>query len=433
MHLHPSFAQTRTKLLSFLLLLPLVLHAQVKPGVEVLLTEQLDLIKGKRVGLITNPTGVTSQLVSTIDALSAQPGVTLAALFGPEHGVRGDIFAGEYVADTIDTRTGVPVYSLYGKNRAPTPEMLKDIEVLIYDIQDIGSRAYTYIYTMALSMQAAARQGIPFIVLDRPNPLGGDLIEGPVLEENFKSFIGLYPIPYIYGLTVGELAQYFNQEYQFGTQLTVVPMRGWRRYMMFAETGLPWVPTSPHVPHAQTVYHIAATGCMGELSAVNEGVGYTLPFELIGHTWIDGAKLAAALNAEKLPGVLFRPLHYRPYYFGHKDMPLSGVQMHIVAPQIFRPMLTQLYILATLYKLYPEQNIFNPARVKSFDQAMGTDSVRLRLLRGDSPATIYLSWEPALKEYRAKRERYLLYDSIPADNGGKTVPPNRSRNQKQKR
>jgi uncharacterized protein YbbC (DUF1343 family) len=404
-------SRTRIQLLS-IILIPIMAQAQVKPGIEVLLAEQIDLIRGKRVGLITNPTGVTSQLVSTIDALHSHPEVKLTALFGPEHGVRGDIFAGEYVADTIDARTGVPVFSLYGQKRAPTPEMLRDIEVLIYDIQDIGSRAYTYIYTMALAMQAAAKQGIPFIVLDRPNPLGGDLIEGPVLEERFKSFIGLYPIPYIYGMTVGELAKFFNEEYKFGANLVVVPMRGWRRYMLFEETGLPWVPTSPHVPHAQTVFHIAASGCMGELSAVNEGVGYTLPFELIGHTWIDGPQLAAALNSQKLPGVIFRPLHYRPYYFGHKDMPLAGVQMHLIAPQIFRPMLTQLYILSALLKLYPNQNIFNPERVKNFDQAMGTDSVRLRLLRGESPAKIYLSWDKALDEYRDKRKRYLLYDDF---------------------
>lgn len=425
---------SRVRITLLAIIIPIITQAQVKPGIEVLLTEQIDLVRGKRVGLITNPTGVTSELVSTIDALHAHPDVKLVALFGPEHGVRGDVFAGEYVADTIDTRTGIPAFSLYGKNRAPTPEMLRDVDILIYDIQDIGSRAYTYIYTMALSMQAAAKQGIPFVVLDRPNPLGGELIEGPILDERFKSFIGLYPIPYIYGLTAGELAKYFNEEYQFGANLIVVPMRGWRRYMLFEETRLPWVPTSPHVPHAQTVFHIAATGCMGELSAVNEGVGYTLPFELLGHTWIDGPQLAAELNAQKLPGVFFRPLHYRPYYFGHKDMQLAGVQIHLTAPQIFRPMLTQLYILAALLKLYPNQNIFNPARVKSFDQAMGTDSVRIRLARGESPAKIYLSWNETLDEYREKRKRYLLYDDFaPDQDSSKVKSPNRTKTQGKKR
>ncbi len=383
--------------------------AQVKPGIEVLLAERLDLVRGKRVGLITNPTGVTSQLVSTIDALHAQPQVQLVALFGPEHGVRGDVSAGNHVADMIDARTGIPMYSLYGANKAPTPEMLRNVDLLVYDIQDIGSRAYTYIYTMALGMQAAAQTGIPFIVLDRPNPLGGDLIEGPILDERFKSFIGLYPIPYLYGLTVGELALYLNKEMGLNAQLTVVPMQGWQRFMLFEDTGLPWVLTSPHVPHARTVFHIAATGCMGELSFVNEGVGYTLPFELLGQTWIKGEELAAALNALRLPGVIFRPLYYRPYYFSLKDQQLSGVQIHLTNPRSFRPMLTQLHILKTMLKLYPQQNIFNPERVKNFDQAVGTDSVRLLLLHGTSPDSVYFSWKKDLAKYREQRKAYLLY------------------------
>lgn len=390
-------------------LYPAAASAQVKPGIEVLLEERLDLIRGKRVGLITNPTGVTSQLVSTIDALHAQPEVKLVALFGPEHGVRGDVSAGNHVADMVDARTGIPMYSLYGANKAPTPEMLRNIDVLLYDIQDIGSRAYTYIYTMGLSMQAAAQQGIPFIVLDRPNPLGGDLIEGPILDERFKSFIGLYPIPYIYGLTAGELALYLNQEMNFNAQLTVVPMRGWQRFMLFEDTGLPWVLTSPHVPHASTAFHIAATGCMGELSFVNEGVGYTLPFEVLGHTWIKGDELAAALNALRLPGVIFRPLYYRPYYFSLKDKQLSGVQIHLTNPRSFRPMLTQLHVLKTMMKLYPQQNIFNPERVRSFDQAVGTDSVRILLQNNTTPDSIYFSWKNELAKYREQRKAYLLY------------------------
>jgi uncharacterized protein YbbC (DUF1343 family) len=384
--------------------------AQVKPGIEVLLSEKMDLIRGKRIGLITNPTGVTSQLVSTIDALHSDPDVKLVALFGPEHGVRGDVFAGQHVDDFVDARTGVPVYSLYGKNRAPSAEMLKNVEVLLYDIQDIGSRAYTYIYTMALAMQAAAQQGIPFVVLDRPNPLGGELIEGPILDERFESFIGLYPIPYIYGLTVGELAKYLNEELQFGANLTVVPMQGWKRKMLFEDTALPWVLTSPHVPHARTVLHIAATGCLGELSVVNEGVGYTLPFELIGQTWTNGHELAEALNAKKLPGVIFRPLYYKPYYFSNKDQQLYGVQMHLTDPRAFRPMLTQLHLIAVLLQLYPSVDIFNTDRVKNFDQAVGTDMVKLRLRRGVAPDSIYRTLEYDLKPYRDKRAKYLMYE-----------------------
>lgn len=332
------------------------------------------------------------------------------ALFGPEHGVRGDGFAGEKIAHSTDAKTGVPIYSLYGTTRQPTPEMLKGIDVLIYDIQDIGSRAYTYIYTMALSMQAAAKAGIHFIVLDRPNPLGGNLIEGPVLEEKFKSFIGLYPIPYIYGMTVGELAKYLNEEFKWGANLTVVPMRGWRREMLFSDTGLSWVPTSPHVPHAETAFFIAATGGIGELQTISEGVGYTMPFELIGQSWIEPEKLASALNELKLPGVRFRPLHFRPYYFGLKDQQLAGVQIHLTKAREFRPMLIQLWILATLIKLYPNQEIFSAARQKSFDQAMGTDQVRLRLAAGEMPDKIIAEWQKKLDAFKARRLKYLLYE-----------------------
>jgi uncharacterized protein YbbC (DUF1343 family) len=375
-----------------------------------LLQEKLALLDGKRVGLITNPTGVTSDLTSTIDALDALKNVKLVALFGPEHGVRGDVFPGEKIAHSTDAKTGIPIYSLYGSTRQPTTEMLKNIDVLIYDIQDIGSRAYTYIYTMALSMQAAAKAGIPFIVLDRPNPLGGTLIEGPVLEEKFKSFIGLYPIPYLYGMTVGELAQYLNAEFQWGANLTVVPMTGWRRDMLFGDTGLPWVPTSPHVPHAETTFFVAATGCIGELQTVSEGVGYTLPFELIGQTWIDPERFAAALNALLLPGVRFRPLHYRPYYFGLKDQQLAGAQTHLTDPRAFQPMRTQLWILATLLRLYPNQEIFSAARTQNFDRAMGTDRVRLKLLDGETPDRIIAEWQPALEAFKLRRQKYLIYE-----------------------
>jgi uncharacterized protein YbbC (DUF1343 family) len=386
------------------------IFSQVKPGIEVLVANDQHLIAGKRAGLITNPTGVAADLASTIDVLHGLPNVRLVALFGPEHGVRGDAFAGEKVGHSVDRKTGIPIYSLYnGPMAPPTPEMLRNVEVLIYDIQDVGSRAYTYIYTLALAMQGAAKAGIPVVVLDRPNPLGGNLIEGPVLDERFKSGIGMFPIPYVYGLTVGELAKFFNEEFGIHAKLTVVPMAGWQRAMIFADTGLPWVLTSPHVPHPETVFHLAATGCIGELESISEGVGYTLPFELIGQTWIDPEKLAAELNGRNLPGARFRPLYFRPYYFGFKDMQLAGVQIHLTNPREFRPMLTQLHILAAVLKLYPDQPIFNAARVKSFDRAMGTDQVRLALLRGESPESIVASWEKDLAAYRLKRARYLIY------------------------
>ena len=404
--------KTLLKILTPILLASLFLPAcgQVKPGIDVLLQEKLALIDGKRLGLITNPTGVTSNLASTIDALHALENAKLVALFGPEHGVRGDLFAGERIAHSADLKTGVPIYSLYGATRQPTPEMLQGIDVLIYDIQDIGSRAYTYIYTMALSMQAASKAGIPFIVLDRPNPLGGNLIEGPVLDEKFKSFIGLYPIPYIYGMTAGELAKYLNEEFQWGANLMVVPMAGWRREMLFGDTGLSWVPTSPHVPHAETAFFIAATGCIGELQTLSEGVGYTLPFELIGQRWIEPEKLAAALNVLQLPGVRFRPQYFRPYYFSLKDQQLAGVQMHLTDAHAFQPMRTQLWLLATLLKLYPDQEIFATARQQSFDRAMGTDRVRLKLAAGETPVKIITDWQTELEAYKTRRQKYLMYE-----------------------
>jgi len=357
----------------------------VKPGVEVLLEEHLDLLKGKRVGLITNPSGVNSHMESTVDLLYNHPDIDLVALFGPEHGVRGDVTAGYKVDDFVDPKTGVPVYSLYGKTRKPTPEMLADVDVLIYDIQDIGSRAYTYIYTMALSMEAAAEQGKQFIVLDRPNPLGGNLVEGPVLDPEFSSFIGLYPIPFVYGLTVGELAQLFNTEFGINADLTVVPLKNWRRDMTGDETGLEWVITSPHIPHSKTALFCAATGCIGELHTVDIGIGYTLPFELIGEEWINADELSAELNSYRLPGVYFRPIHYKPYYFTREGTQLQGVQIHITDVGKFEPMTTQIYILCAIRKLYPEQPIFETQRTGMFDKAMGTDRVR-REIREGKPA-----------------------------------------------
>ncbi|HOC26240.1 MAG TPA: DUF1343 domain-containing protein, partial [bacterium] len=223
----------------------------VKLGVDVLVSDPPPLIQGKRLGLITNATGLTSGHESTIDALRRLPGIQLVALFGPEHGVRGDAEAGAAVEGYVDARSGIRVFSLYGRNHKPTPEMLEGVDVLLYDIQDIGSRPYTYIYTMAHGMEAAKENGIPFVVLDRPDPLGGMLVEGPVLDPRFRSGIGLYPIPYVYGLTAGELARLFNEEFGIHCDLSVVAMEDWRRGMSFEETGLMWVPTSPHIPQAQ--------------------------------------------------------------------------------------------------------------------------------------------------------------------------------------
>jgi len=385
----------------------------VKPGIDVLLEKRLDLIKGKKVGLITNQTGTTSTLKSTIDALNELPDVDLVALFGPEHGVRGDIKAGEYVPNFVDKKTGITVYSLYDKTRRPTPEMLKNIQVLVYDIQDIGARGYTYIYTMAYAMEAARDEGIQFIVLDRPNPLGGNRVEGNVLDPKFSSFIGLYPIPYLYGMTVGELAKLFNKEFNINCDLIVVPMEGWKRDMTYEDTGLFWVPTSPNIPHAETVFPYASICFIGELGTISEGVGTALPFELLGAPWMDGEKLANELNAKNLPGIYFRPTFFIPFYhpgnYYYVKKQCSGVQIHITDTKTFRPLETQAHILTAIRKLHPEQNFFDTPRITSFDKAAGTDELRKAVLRGDSAEEIIASWQDQLEEFKKITEKYLIY------------------------
>ena len=290
--------------IAFLLLLSPMVRAQkvtIKTGIEVLKAENFKSLEGKRVGLITNPTGVDNNLKSDIDILHEAKNVNLVALFGPEHGVRGNAHAGQSVGTEKDEVTGLPVYSLFGKTRKATPDMLKDIDVLVYDIQDIGSRSFTYISTMGLAMEAAAENNKEFIVLDRPNPLGGKRVEGCLVEDGFFSFVSQYKIPYIYGLTCGELAQMLNGERMLenGVQckLKVIKMRGWKRKMNYTATGLQWIPSSPHIPHAETSYFYPASGILGEFSYMSIGVGYPIPFEMFAAPWINAGVLTKRLNA----------------------------------------------------------------------------------------------------------------------------------------
>ena len=389
---------------------------KVKTGIEVLKDRDFDLLRGKRVGLITNPTGVDARLKSTIDILHEQKDVKLVALFGPEHGVRGDHSAGDAVASYSDDRTNLPVHSLYGKTRKPTPEMLKEIDVLVYDIQDIGCRSYTYISTMGLAMEAAAEQNIEFIVLDRPNPLGGIKVEGNAVEKGFESFIGQYPIPYVYGLTCGELATLLNEEGMLRNgmkcKLTVVPMEGWEREMRFSDTGLQWVPTSPHIPSEDTPQYYVSTGIMGELGVISEGVGYTIPFHVFAAEWIDSGHLSDKLDSLDLEGILFRPITFKPYYGKYQVKQMKGVQIHIIDYTKVNLMSLQFLLMQMHNSLYPEKNPFSLAdisRLRAFDKAIGTDQVRKLFTQRMSYNDIKEHLEKDVETFRKKSSKYFLY------------------------
>ncbi len=385
----------------------------IKTGIEVLRSDGFGLLKGKNVGLITNSTGVDSQLKSTIDILFEAKGVKLVALFGPEHGVRGDVYAGEKIESAKDPVTGLPVYSLYGNTHKPTPEMLEGIDVLVYDIQDIGCRSYTYISTMGKAMEAAAENNIEFIVLDRPNPLGGKKIEGPVAEEKFFSMVGAFPIPYVYGMTAGELAGFLNGEKLLKSKckLTVVPMEGWKRSMTYNETGLKWVQTSPHVPYYETAFFYVASGILGELIPINIGIGYTLPFQLFGAEWIDAHKMAEAMNALSLKGVIFRPIYYKPYYSKQANNLLGGVQFFLTEPEKVNLMSIQFLFLQEHHKLYPEIDILklSEGRINMFDKVCGTDQIRQKFFENYNYADIKNLLNNDVDKFRRMSKKYYLY------------------------
>ncbi len=406
---------THRNLVSILLLFVMLVGAQsqVKTGIEVLAENDFDLLQGKRVGLVSNPTGVDGSLRSTIDILHAH--VNLTALFGPEHGVRGDFSAGDHVGDMVDALTGIPVFSLYGSNRKPSKESLKNIDVLVYDIQDIGVRSYTYISTMGLVMEAAAEMDKEVIVLDRPNPLGGIRIEGPLVEDGFHSFVSQYSIPYVYGLTCGELALMLNGEGMLEggkrCKLQVVPMEGWHREMTFGECGLPWVPTSPHIPDYHTAYFYPATGIIGELDPNMIGIGYTLPFQLLATENIDAQLLSDAMNALKIDGVAFRPIWFKPYYMAKKGTPLQGVQIHLTDP--LRAPLTsiQFWFLQEAHKLDPSFDPFKGKedRYRMFDMVCGSDRLRTSIMSNFSFKEIQEYWNRDVDQFRERSIPYYLY------------------------
>lgn len=393
--------------------------AQVTLGIDVLKQRDFDILKGKRVGLLTNATGVDANMQSSIDVLNSADGVKLVCLFAPEHGVRGNVYAGGTVNASVDAKTGLKVHSLYGKTKKPTVEMLKDVDVIVYDIQDVGCRSYTFVSSLGLVMEAAAENGKEVVVLDRPNPLGGNKIEGPLVYDGYFSFISKYPIPYIYGLTVGELATLLNEEKMTKSKckLTVVPMEGWKRDMDYSQTGLRWVMTSPQIPYWQCAAYYPMSGIVGELGVLNIGVGYTIPFDAFAADWINADSLAMELNnmklAGKLEGLTFRPIVYKPQFSALSGKIVQGVQVYVDDLQKARLTEVQFYVLEALHNLYPSKDIFGMCTdktKKSFDNVCGSNKIRLKMSERYKFDDVKDIWRDSESSWRKKSKKYHLYD-----------------------
>ncbi|MDR2926832.1 MAG: DUF1343 domain-containing protein [Cytophagaceae bacterium] len=387
----------------------------IKTGIEVLKEQHFKILHGKRVGLITNPTGVDNTMESTIDILYYAPEVKLVALYAPEHGVRGNAHAGESVNDAKDSRTGLSIFSLHGKTRKPTPEMLKGIDVLVYDIQDAGCRSFTYISTMGLAMEAAAENNVEFIVLDRPNPLGGLKVEGSLVEKGFTSFVSQFSIPYIYGLTCGELALLLNGENMLKKKckLQVVAMREWKRNMTYEQTGLQWIPSSPHIPQPITSMFYPVSGILGELGYMSIGVGYTVPFQLFAAEWIEADKLARHMNALNLAGIYFRPVYFKPFYGIGQGKQLQGVQVHIMDYEKVALSEIQFYVMQEIAALYPDKAVFKNAdreRFNMFDKVCGSDFVRLAFAKNNRFDDIKDYWYSGVERFKKQSQQYYLYE-----------------------
>ncbi len=399
---------------AFLVLAPFTaMQARVYRGSEVFLQYFVEkLVKGKRVGLITNPTGVNARLQSTADIFKKDRRINLTALFAPEHGIRGNVPAGEHFLTSIDPNTGLVVYSLYdpkSRTHRPPADALAKVDVLIYDIQDTGSRSYTYIWHLAEVMAAAAAAGKEVIVFDTPNPLGATVVDGPIREEKYKSFIGLHPIPCVYGMTVGELARFMNKEFKINCTLKIVPMVNYKRGMSWAQTGLPWVPTSPQIPSPESACLFATTGVLGELGIVSMGVFYTIPFQVITAPWIDARHMTAWLNSQGLPGCRFREIHIKPYFGLFEKQNTHGVQIYITNTATYRPLTTTAAILCYLQKYCLGKGFrWRPERIERFDKAVGTDEMRKMIQRGYSYRQVANAWQRELDGFRAKRRKYLI-------------------------
>ena len=385
-------------------------------GLDVMLENDCLYLKDKKVGLITNHTGVTSKMVQNINAFIKSENVDLKAIFSPEHGLSGSASAGEKIYNKTDSIFGIPLFSLYGNNKKPNKDMLKNLDILVFDIQDIGIRSYTYISTMGLAMEAAQESGLEFVVLDRPNPLGLKKIEGNILSLSFKSFIGRYPIPYVHGLTSGELANMINEQgwLEGGKcNLKIIKMKNYNNNINYNDLGIHWVPTSPHVPNATTPLYMVATGIIGELGFFSNGVGYTTPFMTLGAPWINANHLAEKMNLLGLEGVIFRPVNYRPYYGNYKGENVGEIHLHITNQEKVDLILVQFYFMQEHNKLYPSKNPFMGAsknQIEMFDKAVGNDTIRKTFEKNFMVEDIKSILKTGLDDYIIMKKQYHLYD-----------------------
>ncbi|MET3698292.1 uncharacterized protein YbbC [Bacillus oleivorans] len=378
-------------------------------GLDSFIEKQYKLFTGKRIGLVTNMTGVNGRLVPTIDLFYEHPDIELVALYGPEHGIRGDAKEGEKVESSTDPYTGLSVYSLYGTTKKPTKEMLEPVDVIVFDLQDIGARYYTFIYTMAYMMEACAEYGKHFVVLDRPNPISGSSVEGNLVEEDVRSFVGLYPIPNRHGMTVGEMALLFKHEFGLNCELTVVHMEGWKRSMYFDETKFFWVPPSPNSTGIDMSILYPGT-CLVEGTNLSEGRGTTKPFEYVGAPFIDGYRLAKAFNGRKIPGVLARPTSFIPVYQKYKDQICGGVQLHIVDRHNLHSLKAGLYLLETIAEMYNQefQIVQHQNGRYMFDLLSGTKSLKKLLVSGKT-SDFLENCEEQSELFQKQRDPYLIY------------------------
>jgi len=388
--------------------------ASVRSGLDVLVGRLPNFLRGRRVGLLCHQASVTRELVHAVDAVGGLSGMTLAALFAPEHGLAGAAQDHVHISATRDRPTRLPVWSLYGRRLAPTPEMLAGIDTLVVDLQDVGARYYTFAWTMVLAMQACARAHLPVVVLDRPNPLGGQAIEGNLADPAYASFVGLYPLPVRHGMTIAERAGYHNEAHAIGCDLTVVPMEGWRRSMRWEDTGLPWVAPSPNMPTPDTAL-VYPGGCLIEGTNLSEGRGTTRPFELVGAPFLDGRRLAEGLQRRRLPGVAFRAASFEPAFHKWKGQLCEGVQVHVTDAARFKSFATYLALIIEARRQAPRGFKWRrppyefERRRPPIDLLCGGDIIRRAIERGASLGSIERSWRSGLGRFARARRPYLLY------------------------